>query len=53
MADIIKWEGASGKTYDYWIHPIGANFKDEPGNWYCQVKWSSRVLEAETVGGRM
>ena len=20
---------------------------------YCQVKWNSRVLEAETVGGRM
>ena len=23
-----------------------------PGG-YCQVKWNSRVLEAETVGGRM
>ena len=29
----ISWEGASGKTYNYWIHPIGADFKDEPGNY--------------------
>ncbi len=25
----------------------------EPLGGYCQVKWNSRVLEAETVGGRM
>lgn len=29
----IRWKGASGKSYDYWIHPIGENFKDEPGNY--------------------
>ena len=29
----ISWEGASGKTYNYWVHPIGADFKDEPGNY--------------------
>ena len=32
MAD-IRWEGASGKTYGYWIGRIGANFKNEPGNY--------------------
>lgn len=29
----IYWEGKSGKTYGYWIHPIGTAFKDEPGNY--------------------
>ncbi|MBI2862614.1 MAG: hypothetical protein HYX89_07330 [Chloroflexi bacterium] len=34
MADPdIKWEGASGKAYGYWIHLIGTEFKDEPGNY--------------------
>ena len=33
MDDIMQWKGASGKTYGYWINPIGANFKDEPGNY--------------------
>lgn len=32
MAD-INWKGASGRTYGYWINPIGANFKNEPGNY--------------------
>ena len=26
---------------------------EERSHGYCQVKWNSRVLEAETVGGRM
>lgn len=29
----INWEGASGRTYGYWIYPIGTVFKDEPGNY--------------------
>lgn len=29
----IYWEGESGKEYGYWIHKIGTNFKDEPGNY--------------------
>ena len=29
----IKWKGASGETYNYWIYQIGENFKDKPGNY--------------------
>ena len=41
----IRWKGASGTIYDYWIHPIGTNFKDEPGNYIYaketqQGRWS-------------
>ena len=33
MVDTIKWRGASGQKYKYWIYLIGVNFKDEPGNY--------------------
>ena len=33
MAQSINWPGKSGKQYTYWIHPIGTEFKDEPGNY--------------------
>ena len=34
MADSDTWwEGQSGKEYQYWIHPIGTSFNDEPGNY--------------------
>ena len=29
----IMWPGKSGKEYKYWIYPIGASFKDAPGNY--------------------
>lgn len=29
----IEWEGASGRTYTYWISPIGGSYKNEPGNY--------------------
>ena len=29
----INWQGQSGRTYGYWIYPLGTNFKDEPGNY--------------------
>lgn len=29
----IAWTGKSGKKYNYWIHPIGTEFKDSPGNY--------------------
>ena len=29
----IYWEGESGKEYQYWIHPIGTDLRDEPGNY--------------------
>lgn len=33
MADTINWDGESGKEYLYYIHPVGTNFVDEPGNY--------------------
>jgi len=36
----IYWEGASGKTYAYWIYPIGTTFLDQPGN-YIYARQSS------------
>lgn len=27
------WEGQSGKEYRYWIHPIGTDFTEDPGNY--------------------
>lgn len=29
----IMWSGLSGKSYSYWIYPIGSSFKEEPGNY--------------------
>lgn len=29
----INWPGKSGRQYQYWIHPIGTTFKEEPGNY--------------------
>ena len=34
----INWDGLSGRMYGYWIHPIGATFKDEPGNYIYAKK---------------
>ena len=35
MADepTVEWEGKSGKKYTYWIDPLGAIMKAEPGNY--------------------
>ncbi len=32
-APTIIWPGLSSKEYKYWIYPIGASFKEEPGNY--------------------
>ncbi|HXX73525.1 MAG TPA: hypothetical protein VEI50_00170 [Nitrospiraceae bacterium] len=37
MADTINWQGASGKTYTYWIYPISVSFNATPGS-YCVAK---------------
>jgi excinuclease UvrABC nuclease subunit len=29
----INWPGQSGRQYQHWIHPIGASFKEEGGNY--------------------
>ena len=34
MADMTcTWTGASGQPYQYWIYPIGAGWKNAPGNY--------------------
>ncbi len=37
MADTIRWTGASGLTYEYWIYPLNTQFDQKPGN-YCFAK---------------
>jgi hypothetical protein len=29
----IMWPGFSGKTYEYWIYPVGTSFREESGNY--------------------
>ena len=41
--ETIMWPGASGEEYEYWIHLIGATFKDSPGNY---------IFAKETSPGR-
>ena len=36
------WIGNSGKTYQYWIYPIGTSFKPEPGN-YIYAKYGGSL----------
>jgi len=42
-AQTIMWPGKSGKEYQYWIHPINADFKDSAGNY---------IFAKETSPGR-
>ena len=50
MAKSIKWKGGSGKTYEYWIHPIGADFKDEPGNYIYAAETQPHCWQAVYIG---
>ncbi len=50
MAKSIKWKGGSGKTYDYWICPIGADFKDEPGNYIYAAETTPRSWRPVYIG---
>ena len=42
----IYWEGKSGREYGYWIHPIGTDFKDEPGNYIYAKETSPKKWQA-------
>lgn len=42
-APAINWTGKSGKQYQYWIYPIGTNFKEVAGNY---------IFAKETQPGR-
>ncbi len=46
----IYWEGISGKKYGYWIYPIGASFKDEPGNYIYAKETSPNRWRAIYIG---
>ena len=41
--ETVDWTGLSGRSYKYWVYPIGTTFKDEPGNYIFakvfQGKW--------------
>ena len=39
----IRWQGASGNSYRYWIYPIGHSLKTEGGNY---------IFARETESGR-
>jgi hypothetical protein len=44
MADTptVNWPGKSGKTYTYYVYPIGYNLKSQPGN-YIYAKLINNV----------
>ncbi len=33
MADRSKWQGGSGREYEYWIFPVGHGFSEQPANY--------------------
>jgi len=55
----IYWEGKSGQKYGYWIHPIGTEFKKEPGNYiYAREStpghWSPAYIgQTSSLGDRL
>ena len=46
----IYWEGASGKKYGYWIHPIGTLFQDTPGNYIYAKETQQRRWKPVYIG---
>lgn len=55
----VKWPGLSGKEYEYWVYPIGATFKKEPGNYiFAKVtpdnKWAPCYIgQTEDLDARL
>lgn len=44
-----NWAGKSGKTYEYYVYPIGSNFKEESGNYiFCKLnaagQWAPQYI---------
>lgn len=33
----VRWQGQAGKTYDYYVYPIGTAFDAKPGNYIFAV----------------
>ena len=50
MADKCIWTGASGKTYEYEMHPIGTNWNDVPGNYIFARESSPGKWQAVYIG---
>jgi excinuclease UvrABC nuclease subunit len=50
MAEQVNWQGASGRLYAYWVYPINAAFKDEPGNYIYAKRGSAGTWQAVYVG---
>ena len=59
MADSSTWKGASGKKYEYVIHPIETDWNDVPGNYIFAKeispgKWASVYIgETDSFRGRL
>jgi hypothetical protein len=50
MAEQVKWQGASGKQYDYLVYPINTTFKDQPGNYIYARRNAAGSWEAVYIG---
>ena len=50
MTETINWSGRSGRIYTYYIYPLGANFKKEPGNYIFAKRSSLNGWTAVYVG---
>jgi hypothetical protein len=50
MAEQTKWQGESGRQYDYWVYPINTTFKDEPGNYIYAKRNSAGNWQAVYIG---
>jgi hypothetical protein len=46
----IYWKGKSGAKYGYWIHPIGTEFKDAPGNYIYAKETEPRKWRPVYIG---
>lgn len=49
MAETVFWEGASGKSYNYWIYSLNIEFPEEPAN-YIFVKETSESYVPIRIG---
>ena len=52
MADerTVEWEGKSGTKYTYWISPLGATMKAEPGNYIFAREGPPNNFEPVYIG---
>ena len=46
----IKWPGISGRSYTYWIYPIGTQFNSAPINYVFAKETEPNMYEAIYVG---